>query len=58
MVMGFVPFSPRFPEAFGEVRVAWAGRECRDYQEDLVTPGSSPRCAISRTQMRQRPNTR
>src|SRR6476661_7870818 len=29
-----------------------------DYQELLVTPGSSPACAISRRQMRQRPNLR
>src|SRR6478609_5387140 len=28
------------------------------HQEDLVTPGSSPRCAISRRQMRHRPNLR
>src|SRR6476619_7169734 len=28
------------------------------YQELLVTPGSSPACAISRRQMRQRPNLR
>ncbi|GAA4222458.1 hypothetical protein GCM10023075_13510 [Streptosporangium album] len=26
------------------------------YQLDLVMPGSSPRCAISRKQMRHRPN--
>ena len=28
------------------------------YQLDLLTPGSSPRCAISRTQMRHSPNLR
>src|SRR5882757_8071935 len=30
----------------------------RDYQELLVTPGSSPRCAISRRHTRHRPNLR
>src|SRR5690606_5417202 len=28
------------------------------HQLDLVTPGSSPRCAISRRQIRHRPNLR
>ncbi len=28
------------------------------YQDDFVTPGSSPACAISRKQMRHRPNLR
>ena len=32
------------------------GMKVGDYQELLVMPGSSPRCAISRRQMRQRPN--
>src|SRR4029450_13970766 len=30
----------------------------QNYQEAFDTPGSSPRCAISRMQMRQRPNLR
>jgi hypothetical protein len=33
-------------------------RRARVYQEDLVTPGSSPACAISRRQIRHRPNLR
>lgn len=36
-------------------------RHCQQddcYQEDFVMPGSSPRWAIWRTQMRQSPNTR
>src|SRR3569832_1051746 len=28
------------------------------YQDDFVTPGSSPACAISRRQIRHRPNLR
>src|SRR3954452_24204275 len=49
------PFSPRFPGAYGEVEAigGFAG-----YQLDLLTPGSSPRCAISRRQIRHRPNLR
>src|SRR5437879_1872027 len=31
---------------------------CAAYQELLVTPGSSPRCAISRRHTRHRPNLR
>src|SRR3954470_20966344 len=34
----------------------WLNRMRSDYQLDLVIPGSSPRCAISRRQMRHRPN--
>src|SRR4029453_4085544 len=33
-------------------------RRSKDYQEALDTPGSSPRCAISRMQTRHRPNLR
>src|SRR6478736_134039 len=33
-------------------------RHVETYQEDLVTPGSSPRWAISRRQIRHRPNLR
>src|SRR6478736_5079772 len=33
-------------------------RACRGHQLDLVTPGSSPRWAISRRQIRHRPNLR
>src|SRR3954454_17643546 len=36
----------------------WLNRMRSDYQLDLVIPGSSPRCAISRRQMRHRPNFR
>ena len=36
---------------------ASAGHRSR-HQDDLVTPGSSPRWANSRTQMRHRPNLR
>ena len=54
------PSSPRFPVwAFGEVRDR--GAVCSFavcYQLDLVMPGSSPRCAISRKQIRHRPNLR
>src|SRR5918994_645397 len=75
MVMGFVPFSPRFPRAYGEAvdpggsvsgsaglgaEVAPGPERLVDatHQDDLVTPGSSPACAISRTQIRQSPNAR
>src|SRR3954470_14645819 len=37
---------------------AWGAAGSFDYQEDLLTPGSSPACAISRRQMRQSPNFR
>src|SRR3954452_16202658 len=37
---------------------AWGAAGSFDYQEDLLTPGSSPACAISRRQMRHRPNLR
>jgi hypothetical protein len=48
----FTCFLPWFPSADlrRSVRVV--------YQLDLVTPGSSPRCAISRRQIRHRPNLR
>ncbi|GAA4870221.1 hypothetical protein GCM10025788_04530 [Serinicoccus chungangensis] len=72
MVMGFVPFltavSPRAcgpgrPSMFQVVvtsveGVPADGREGPPHQLDLVTPGSSPACAISRRQIRHRPNLR
>jgi len=38
----------------------WCAPVCtnRGYQLDLVMPGSSPRCAMVRKQMRHRPNLR
>ncbi|GAA1552560.1 hypothetical protein GCM10009678_39310 [Actinomadura kijaniata] len=44
----------RPPWPFSTVR----GAEHALYQLDLVMPGSSPRCAISRKQTRHRPNFR
>src|SRR4051812_12821052 len=38
----------------GPAAFVWSGR--RDYQLDFVMPGSSPRWAISRRQIRHRPN--
>src|SRR5450756_2021427 len=57
IVIGLLPFltevsrSGRSRDVGGDLR-----RSC--YQLLLVTPGSSPRCAISRRQMRQSPNLR
>jgi hypothetical protein len=46
------PFSPRFLAAVG-------GPTAKEvYQEALETPGSSPRCAISRMHTRHSPNFR
>ena len=64
MVMGFSgPLSPRYhcaarcdlrcrTKSMGGVVLSFS------YQELLVMPGSSPRCAISRRQMRHSPNLR
>src|SRR5829696_2654520 len=38
--------------------VGWCLFSGGDYQLDLRTPGSSPACAISRRQIRHRPNLR
>src|SRR3954471_24055211 len=52
------------PHALGPRRLgAWASRRSVvlglvNYQLDLRTPGSSPACAISRRQIRHRPNLR
>src|SRR3954466_11793892 len=52
------------PHALGPRRLgAWACRRSvvlglMNYQLDLRTPGSSPACAISRRQIRHRPNLR
>src|SRR5665647_431108 len=50
IVMGLLPFLDGVSPS-GDLRRS-------GYQLLLVTPGSSPRCAISRTQMRQSPNLR
>ena len=59
---GLVLSRPRFPAVMrptgrlvpgAEEAASWGG-----YQDDLVMPGSSPACAISRKQMRHRPNVR
>ena len=57
VMVGRWPFSPWFPaghRAAPDLRAV----ACVGYQLLLVTPGSSPRCAISRRQMRHRPNLR
>src|SRR5258708_31934081 len=52
MVIACQPFSPRF-------LALMAGPTAKEgYQEALETPGSSPRCAISRMHTRHRPNLR
>jgi hypothetical protein len=48
------PSSPRFPLSAGTCGVLVLG--C--YQLDFVMPGSSPRCAIVRKQIRHRLNLR
>src|SRR5919112_6892593 len=70
IVMGVVPLSPRFRTRpsrgpLGDRVVLWSrpARSARgagtcDYQLDFATPGSSPACAISRRQIRHRPNLR
>jgi hypothetical protein len=43
--------------SFLEVALAWTcGVRRVNYQLDFVMPGSSPRCAIARKQIRHRPN--
>ena len=54
IVMALRPSSPRFPARGGTCGVLVLG--C--YQLDLVMPGSSPRCAIVRKQIRHRLNLR
>src|SRR5580765_7631724 len=70
MVMGFSALPHRgFPRDAGDLRCRWflglarmpvrrlagGGSPGGDYQLLLVTPGSSPRWAISRRQIRHRP---
>src|SRR3954465_11045017 len=74
IVMAYWPSSPRFPSVMGTRRTfdvvvdallrhpvghyqRWL-QPGPAYQLDLVMPGSSPRCAISRKQIRHRPNLR
>src|SRR5579875_970417 len=62
IVMALWPSSPRFPAArrtAGTSGVVGGRRSARiGYQLDFVMPGSSPRCAIERRQIRHRPNLR
>jgi hypothetical protein len=49
------PFSPWFlPAGAGRP----SAKQASSYQEALETPGSSPRCAISRMHTRHSPNLR
>ena len=54
IVMANRPSSPRFPARGGTCGVLVLG----SYQLDFVMPGSSPRCAIVRKQIRHRLNLR
>src|SRR5687767_12046586 len=51
--LGLGDLAPGLSANGGAFGVRWC-----DYQLDLLTPGSSPACAISRRQIRQRPNLR
>src|SRR6478672_7273134 len=55
------PFSSRFRSLVRAPGLERSGQffvDASDYQDDLVTPGSSPAWAISRRQIRHRPNLR
>ena len=58
IVMAVWPFSPWYPPGAGPAAFVSESEGGLGYQLDLVTPGSSPRWAISRTQIRHRPNLR
>src|SRR5689334_10807943 len=58
MVPGRIGPGERRLREFQPVLTGLSLRSRVDYQLDLVTPGSSPRCAICRRQMRHRPNAR
>ena len=57
IVMANRPSSPWFPAGFATEQDLRCARFV-DYQLDLVMPGSSPRCAMVRKQIRHRLNLR
>src|SRR5918998_1649445 len=58
IVMGSCPSSPGYPDDVTRLRGRRPDLRRSCYQLLLDTPGSSPRWAISRTQIRHRPNLR